>query len=69
MKDIVNDAKKRLEQLIYQFVYSLASPAPETSKEFSYLSEDDRFMKVVEEIYEDRHKGFERGYKMLMKSG
>jgi hypothetical protein len=45
MKDIVNDAKKRLERLIYEFVYSLASPAPETSKEFSYyceiLSKDD----------------------------
>ena len=70
MKDIVNDAKKRLEQLIYEFVYSLASSAPETRKEFSYyceiLSKDDGFVKVVEEIYEDRHKGFERGYKMLM---
>lgn len=70
MKDIVNDAKKRLEQLIYEFVYSLASPAPETRKEFSYyceiLSKDDRFVKVVEQIYEDRHKGFGRGHKILM---
>jgi uncharacterized protein YcaQ len=70
MKDIVNVAKKRLEQLIYEFDYSLASPAPETRKEFSYycqiLSKDDRFVKVVEQIYEDRHKGFDGGHKILM---
>jgi len=70
MKDIVNDAKKRLEQLIYEFVYSLASPAPDTRNEFSYyceiLSKYDRFVKVVEQIYEDRHKGFDRGHKILM---
>jgi hypothetical protein len=65
MKDIVK-YEKRLEQLIYEFVYSLASPAPETSKEFSYYceiqSKDDRFMKVVKKIYEDKHKDFEIGY-------
>jgi len=70
MKDIVNDGKKRLEQLIYEFVYSFTSPAPETRKEFSYyceiLSKDDRFVKVMEQIYEDRHKGFDRGHKILM---
>lgn len=72
MKDIVNDAKKKLEQIIYEFVYHLVSPTPETNKEFSYyceiLSQDDKFMKVVEEIYEDRHKGFERGYEKLKDS-
>ena len=70
MKDIVNDGKKRLEQLIYEFIYIIASPAPETRKVFSYyckiLSKDDKFMKVMEEIYGDRHKGFERGYKMII---
>jgi hypothetical protein len=39
------------------------------SKEFSYyceiLSRDDKFMRVIEKIHEDRHKGFERGYEML----
>jgi hypothetical protein len=50
IEQIVNDAEKKIEQLIYEFVYQLASPAPEVSKEFSYyceiLSKDDRFMKV-----------------------
>lgn len=66
---VLNDAKKRIEQLVYENVLFAASSAAETSKEFSYyceiLSKDDRFMKVVEKIYEDRHKGFERGYKKL----
>jgi hypothetical protein len=70
IEQIVNDAEKKIEQLIYEFVYQLASPAPEVSKEFSYyceiLSKDDKFMKAVEEIYESRHKGFERGYDNLM---
>lgn len=69
MQDIVNDAEKRIEQLIYEFVYHLASSATKISKEFSYyceiLSQDDKFMRVVKKIQEDRHKGFERGYKML----
>jgi hypothetical protein len=67
MKDIVNDAEKRLEHLICEFIYSLASPAPETSKE-EILSQDYRFMRVVKKIHEDRHKGFERGYKQLRSS-
>ncbi|MFZ0510979.1 MAG: hypothetical protein WAM14_05190 [Candidatus Nitrosopolaris sp.] len=33
---IVNDAEKKIEQLIYEFVYDLASLATEASKEFSY---------------------------------
>jgi hypothetical protein len=69
VKDIADEAEKRIEQLIYEFVYHLASSATETRKELSYycevLSQDDKFMKVVEEIYEDRNKGFERGYEML----
>jgi len=29
------------------------------------LSNDDKFMRVVERIYEDRHRGFETGYNKL----
>ena len=72
IKDIINDAKKQIEQLIYGFVYELASLAakdPEEAKEISYyitiLSEDNKFISAVQQIYENRHKGFERGYRML----
>lgn len=71
IKQIVNDAEKQIEQLIYEFVYNLASSAtdPDISKVFLYyckiLSGDRKFMRMVEEIYENRHKGFERGYAML----
>ena len=72
MQDIVDDAEKRIEQLIYKFVYSLASPATEASREVSYcreiLSQDEKFMRVVAEIYKNRHKGFEAGYKKLTNS-
>lgn len=70
IEKLLYDAKKQIEGLIYEFVYDLPSSGPETSKEFLYyceiLSRDDRFMKVVEEIHENRHKGFERGYQYLM---
>jgi hypothetical protein len=67
---IVNDAKKQIDQLIYEFICDLASAAnSERSKEISYyskiLSEDKKFMSIVKEIYENRHKGFEQGYRML----
>ncbi|MFY9795681.1 MAG: hypothetical protein WAJ93_08330 [Candidatus Nitrosopolaris sp.] len=66
---IVDDAEKQIEQQIYEFVNRLASSAPEVTKEFSYyydiLSRDHRFERVVKEIYENRHKGFERDYKKL----
>jgi hypothetical protein len=70
LKDIVNDTKQQIEQLIYGFVSELASAAnSERSKEISYygkiLSEDKKFMSTVKEIYENRHKGFEQGYRML----
>ncbi|MFY9794958.1 MAG: hypothetical protein WA323_22740 [Candidatus Nitrosopolaris sp.] len=69
IKTILNHAEKRIEQLIYEFVYHLASSATEASKEFSYyfeiLSQDDKFMRVVERLYENRHKGFETRYKKL----
>jgi hypothetical protein len=73
LKDIINESKKQLEQLIYGFVYDLASLAqdPKRRKEILYytsiLSNDNKFMNAVQEIYENRHKGFERGYKMLKK--
>lgn len=61
--------KKLIEQIIYEFVYHLTSEA-RTKDEYSYyckiLSQDDRFMKVVQEIHENRHKGFEEGYQYLM---
>lgn len=51
MQDIVNDAEKHIEQIIYDFVYRLASSATEANKELSYypeiLSQDEKFMKVV----------------------
>lgn len=68
-----NDAEKQIEQLIYEFVYNLASSTTNSdiSKEFSYyykiLSQDDKFMRVVEKLYENRHKGFERGCDLLEK--
>jgi hypothetical protein len=67
-------AERRIEQIIYEFVCTLASEATETGQEeYSYytkiLSQDDRFMKVVQKIYGNRHKEFERGYKTLTTSG
>jgi NAD(P)-dependent dehydrogenase (short-subunit alcohol dehydrogenase family) len=70
---IVNDAEKQIEQLIYEFVYDLASSATnsERGREFLYyceiLSRDHKFMRMVEGIYENRHKGFERGCDLLRK--
>ena len=46
---IVNGAEKKIEWLIYESVYGMAS-------------QDDKFMRVVERIYEDKHKGFETRY-------
>ena len=67
---VVNDAEAVIVQLIYGFVYQLA--APETREEFSSyrenLSQDDKFMKAVKQIYENRHKCFEAGYNMLTNS-
>ena len=70
---IVGKVGRGIEQIIYEFVCRLASEATETrQEEYSYytkiLSQDDRFMKAVQKIYEDRHKDFERGYHNLMNS-
>jgi hypothetical protein len=68
---IVDKAKNELEQLIYEFVCSLVVfiTDPDRSKEYLYyreiLSQDNRFMKAVHGIYENRHKAFERGYSMI----
>jgi hypothetical protein len=73
IKHIVNDAEEQIEQLIYEFVYDLASSATdsEIGKEFLYyceiLSRDHKFMRVVDDIYENRHKGFEHGCELLRK--
>lgn len=64
---IVDKAKNELEQLIYDFICSLgvAVVDSERSKGYLYyreiLSQDKKFMKVVQEIYDNIHKVFERG--------
>lgn len=69
--DIICDVKKQIQQIIYEFVYdlSLSASDPEKAKEFFYyckiLSQDKRFMAAVEDIYKNRHEGFEKGYQML----
>jgi vesicle coat complex subunit len=69
--DTVDKAKNELEQLIYEFVSSLGASITDSdrSKECLYykeiLSEDKKFMKAVQGIYENRHKVLERGYSML----
>jgi hypothetical protein len=71
---VIDKAKKELEKLIYEFVYSLGVAAADhkRSKEYLYyrdiLSQDKKFMKAVQGIYEKRHKVFENGYSMLMAS-
>lgn len=72
IKDLIQDAKQKIEQLIYGFVYSLASSPsaedPEVSYHVQVLSGDNSFITVLQEIYENRHKGFERGYRILTKT-
>jgi hypothetical protein len=69
IKHLINDAKQKIEQLIYGFVYSLASSPSAEDLEVSYyvqvLSGDNSFITVLQEIYENRHKGFGRGYRLL----
>jgi hypothetical protein len=40
IKHVVNDAEKQIEQLIYEFVYDLASSSKDSKivKKFSYVS-------------------------------
>jgi hypothetical protein len=68
---IIDKAKKEVEQLIYEFICNLgvAVADSERNKEYVYyrdiLSEDNKFMKAVQEIYDNRHNVFEKGYGML----
>jgi DNA-binding PadR family transcriptional regulator len=68
-KYIIENTRRMMEELIYGFVYDLALLSPVEKPEVSYyiqiLSKDDRFMNTLREIYENRHKVFERGYSML----
>ena len=68
-KYIIENSRRMMEELIYGFVYDLASSSPAENPEISYnlqiLSADNRFMHTLKEIYENRHKVFERGYNML----
>ena len=68
-KYIAENTRRMMEELIYGFIYDLALLSPVESPEISYyvqiLSADNRFMHVLNEIYENRHKVFERGYNML----
>ena len=71
MDSIVCDTKDQLQQIIYGFINSLSIPEsdPKGSQEISYyckiLSQDKKFMATAEDIYKNRHKGFEKGYRML----
>ncbi len=70
-KYIIENTRRMMEELIYGFVYDLALLSPVENPEVSYyiqiLSADNRFMQMLKEIYENRHKVFERGYDMLTK--
>jgi hypothetical protein len=72
LMDIIQDAQKQMRQIIYEFVYDLSLLAvsdQERAKELFYyckiLSQDKKFLITVEDIYKNRHKGFEKGYHML----
>ena len=68
---IAGDVKDQIQQIIYGFINSLSIPEsdPKGSQEISYyckiLSQDKKFMATAEDIYKNRHKGFEKGYRML----
>jgi hypothetical protein len=69
LKDILDNSRNEMEEIVYGLVYTLAHIDPERSKELSYyskvLAEDKKFMETVERIYSDKHKSFEQGYKIL----
>jgi hypothetical protein len=53
---------------MYGFVYDLTSSStqdPEVTYYVQILSGGNRFITVLQKIYENRHKGFERGHAML----
>lgn len=69
--EIISNAKRHTQQIIYDFVYDLSSGVsdPEKRQEFLYyhkiLSQDKKFMAAIKDIYKSRHEGFEKGYRML----
>jgi hypothetical protein len=71
MGGIVCDTRDQLQQIIYGFISGLSIPESDSkgSQENSYyckiLSQDKKFMATAEDIYKNRHKGFEKGYRML----
>jgi len=71
IKPMITEAEKQMEQIIYGLVYDLALSIEDAAlqKEASYyvkvLSEHNKFISKVREIYSERHKGFERGYRLL----
>ena len=67
VKPIVDEAESQMQQLIYELVYDLESSLkdPESSYYYDLLSRDQKFKRVVQKIYESKHKGFECGYKRL----
>ena len=74
-KDVLDNARNQMEQIIYGFVYDLGLSVLDSQKteEYSYyckiLSEDKKFINMLNDIYENRHKGFERGFRMLKTYG
>jgi hypothetical protein len=70
-RGIIDKPKNEVEQIIYQFICNLGVGVTDSdrSKEYLYyreiLSQDKKFMKTVQGLYENRHKAFERGYNTL----
>jgi hypothetical protein len=71
LRPLIEEAERQIQQLIYKFVSDLASSPMDSESSYRYnvLSRDEKFMKVAKEIYEKRHRSFERGYKLLKKIG
>lgn len=53
-------------------IYHHPRPIQKEPKKFSYfyeiLSHDKKFMATVEDIYKNRHEGFNKGYQILNKN-
>lgn len=71
LENIVCDIKNQLQQIIYGFIYNLSLSKSDSKRrqEISFycrvLSQDKKFMAAAEDVYKHRHKGFEKGYRML----
>jgi hypothetical protein len=66
LTNLIHNTKKEIEQLIYQFVRKLGASSGnnETDYFFGLLSKDNKFMKMVDYLY-NNHKHFEYGYAKL----